>query len=85
MHQAEAYFFQVGCQQRQRCQGCAADGKPFSGGGRSVADCIQFVSALAHIGGQPGHFCVAARIVGNGPVCVGRQGYTQSREHRDGS
>ena len=67
----------------QSRQSGRADGKALARGGRGVAQRVEHVGALADVGGLTGHLGVAARVVGDRAVRVGRQCDAQRREHAD--
>ena len=84
MLQSDADLFEVGGEQCQGGEGRRADGEALPRGGCGVAQRIERVGAAAHLGPQPAHFGVAARIVGDRAVGVGRERDAQRREHPDG-
>ena len=84
VQQADADLLDVGGQQRQRREGRRTDGKALARGGRRVAQRVEGVGTLAHLGTQTAHLGVAAGVVGDGPVGVGGQRDAQCREHAHG-
>ena len=74
----------VGGHQSQSGQGGGADGEALAGGGSGVAQGVQCVCALAHLGLQAGHLGDAAGIISHRAVGVGGQGDAQSGQHTHG-
>ena len=74
----------VGRDQRQRRQRRGADGEALAGGRGGVAERVQRIGARAHLRAEPGHLGVAAGVIGNGAVGVGRERDAERREHADG-
>ena len=70
--------------QRQGRQRGRANGKALARGGRGVAQRIQRVGALAHLGGHVRHFGNAARVVGHRAIGVGGQRDAQGGKHAHG-
>ncbi len=79
--QFDAHHFQVGGDQGQRGEGGRADGEALAGGRGGVAQRIQGVGALAHLGAQAAHLGIAAGVVGDGAVGVAGQGDAEGGEH----
>ena len=53
-------------------------------GGSGVAQRVELVCAFAHFRPEVRHLGVAARVVGNGAVGVGGEGYAEGGEHSHG-
>ncbi len=82
--QGDLDFLDIGCQQGQGREGCGSDCESLAGGGGGVAEGIQDVRALTHLGFELAHLGVAACIVCDGAVCVGCEGDSKGGEHTHG-
>ena len=74
----------VGDKQRESCERGGADGKTLAHGGRGVADGVEFIRDLTHMGIQAAHLGDTAGVVGDGPVGVHRDRDAGGGQHADG-
>ena len=84
MQQPDADLLDVGCQQRQCGQRRGSDGEALARGSGRIAQRVQRIGALAHLGAEAAHFGIAARIVSDRAVGVRGERDAQRREHTDG-
>jgi hypothetical protein len=70
-------------EQRQRRQRRRPDREALARRRGGVAEAVEHVGALADMRGLPGHLGVAARVVGDRAVRVGRQRDAEGGEHAD--
>ena len=73
----------VRCEERHRGECCRTDRKALTRRCGGVTERVEHVGALTHHRRLTGHFRVAARVIRDRTVRVGREGDPESREHPD--
>ncbi len=79
----ESHRLGKGVEQGECSDRCRSDGESLGDGGRGVAQRVEGVGGLPHLGVEVGHFGNATGVVGDGTVGVHGDRDAESRQHPD--